>query len=110
MPYADPEKQRAYQQKWDRENLDKKLKSRAARRRAMKKRLWEFKKTLKCARCPERHPACLDFHHKKPSEKSFAIGEVGARTDVGWETVLKEIKKCIVLCANCHRKAHHSGV
>ena len=64
----------------------------------------EYKNTLKCSRCDESHPACLDFHHVY-GEKKFTIGEVKHR---GYcvETVKAEIAKCIVLCSNCHRKLH----
>ena len=32
-----------------------------------------FKKTLKCGRCPENHPAVLQFHHV--GEKDFSLGK-----------------------------------
>lgn len=44
----------------------------------------------------------LDFHHRNPLEKSF---EISTKATGGWgiKTLLKEIEKCDVLCANCHR-------
>lgn len=66
------------------------------------KEFYEYKKTLKCSNCPENHPACLDFHHLDPNEKEFLITKL-----IHSKKKLKEeLKKCIVLCANCHRKFH----
>jgi len=40
-----------------------------------KNTLWfiEYKSTLKCSRCQENHPSCLDFHHLNPEEKDFSV-------------------------------------
>lgn len=65
---------------------------------------FEYKSKLKCSRCPENHPACLDFHHVNPKEKEFTIGSIVG--DGNKSKLLKEIEKCIVLCSNCHRKEH----
>ena len=43
----------------------------------------------------------LEFHHTT-EEKEFNIA--GAR--FGWNKLKEEIKKCILLCANCHREHH----
>jgi hypothetical protein len=64
-----------------------------------------FKKTLRCARCPESHPYCLDFHHLDPTVKSNTVPAL-VKKGVPKERVLAEIAKCVVLCANCHRKEH----
>jgi len=45
---------------------------------------------------------CYDFHHLKPEEKKFSISEKMGRAP--WTTLAKEIKKCALLCCNCHRK------
>ena len=104
----DPIKKREYNQRWyakDKENQ----KQRIYRRRAELK-LWlkEYKATLSCDRCPEDHPATLEFHHLDPAKKEIAISEVIQVKGWGKERIQKEIDKCIVLCANCHRKEHTS--
>jgi protein-arginine kinase activator protein McsA len=67
--------------------------------------LREYKKSLKCSNCPESHPATLEFHHKDPSQKTITISRMC--TNIGSKKrILDEISKCIVLCANCHRKLH----
>jgi hypothetical protein len=57
-----------------------------------------------CMQCGEKHPACLDFHHRNPEEKEGHIGEF---RKFGTKRLLAEIAKCDVLCANCHRKFHY---
>lgn len=59
-----------------------------------------------CARCHETNPACLDFHHVDKAEKEMAVGKM---ISFGYarNRIKNEIEKCIVLCANCHRKEHH---
>lgn len=58
----------------------------------------------KCSRCGyDNHPAPLEFHHIDPSKKSFNIGMVANKS---WKVIVKELKKCILLCANCHRIEH----
>ncbi len=60
-----------------------------------------------CRECPEKDPACLDFHHRRPETKSFNIG---ATCNVARERVKAEMCKCDVLCANCHRKIYGRSV
>jgi len=66
---------------------------------------FEYKKSLRCSRCSENHPACLVFHHDNPKKKERAISQMIVRI-YPREKILEEIKKCTVLCANCHRKLH----
>lgn len=65
----------------------------------------EFKKTLKCSRCEETHPACLQFHHLDPNTKDGDISVMMRR--VSLKKLKEEIEKCIILCANCHVKEHY---
>lgn len=46
----------------------------------------------------------LEFHHINPDEKSYGIASGGVCRDL--ETDLVEIKKCVLVCANCHRAIH----
>jgi hypothetical protein len=105
MPFTDIEEKRAFQRSWEKKNSKKRVKAKAGRRQTLRERLSEYKSKLKCSRCPETHPACLEFHHRDPKEKDFQLGDM-VRLGYGWETILTEIKKCEVLCANCHRKEH----
>jgi len=48
----------------------------------------------------------LEFHHLDPTQKDFEIS--GRGMSRSWEKVEKELDKCVMLCANCHREAHAS--
>jgi hypothetical protein len=63
----------------------------------------EYKKQFKCSRCPEQHPACIQFHHPN-DDKELGVSQWVGRGDK--ERVLEEIAKCIPLCGNCHAKEH----
>ena len=47
----------------------------------------------------------LDFHHVNPETKSFGITDSNAVTKA-LEKQLTEMKKCVLVCANCHRGIH----
>ena len=71
-------------------------------------KIWfkKYKSKLKCSRCSEDHISALDFHHEDPTIKEFNI----PRMITGGYSVSRieeELSKCIVLCANCHRKEHY---
>ncbi len=57
-----------------------------------------------CSICNEREPACLDFHHLGGKDMT-----VSSMLGMNEQRVKDEISKCVVLCANCHRK-HHAGL
>lgn len=58
----------------------------------------------KCSLCGyNKCHAALDFHHKNPLEKDGSIKDLIGHK---WETIEKELMKCILLCANCHRELH----
>mgnify|MGYP003658664835 FL=1 len=57
-----------------------------------------------CAHCGyNKEAVALDFHHEDRKDK---IINVSAHWKTSWrqyQKMKKEIEKCIVLCANCHR-------
>lgn len=59
----------------------------------------------KCDTCKEAfHPAVYEFHHTDPSTKDRDPSKMMA---LSWERLEKELDKCKLLCANCHRLEHH---
>lgn len=63
----------------------------------------EYKSLLKCETCEENHPACLQFHHHEDNKEECVAKFIANKQR---EKALEEVKKCIVLCANCHFKLH----
>jgi hypothetical protein len=82
----------------------------SAMRQRIKITAWykDMKGQLKCELCPEDHVATLDFHHTDPSQK-LGLVSMMARS-ASKKKLLAEIAKCRVLCSNCHRKIHYTGV
>lgn len=59
----------------------------------------------KCQRCGYcKSIWALSFHHTNPEEKDFNIG--GNGTTRAWDSVKKELDKCILVCLNCHAEEH----
>lgn len=65
--------------------------------------LQRYKRFCGCKVCLEKEPACLDLHHVDPSEKEENPSQM---VSFSRTRLKKEIRKCVVLCANCHRKVH----
>ena len=58
-----------------------------------------------CVRCG--YSECveaLDYHHIDPTTKKDTVARLLTHYNV--EDGLKEIEKCVLLCANCHRLYH----
>ena len=57
-----------------------------------------------CSKCGYNlHPAALEFHHLQ--DKKHNISRI-ARSGVPANILEEEIKKCVVVCANCNRIEH----
>jgi 5-methylcytosine-specific restriction endonuclease McrA len=90
------------------EGFEKRMKRKSKRKREIydqiKKECDQYKLERGCAHCGyKEHAVALDFHHINPEEKTIEVSRVWK---TGWkqqEKLKKEIEKCIILCANCHR-------
>jgi predicted HNH restriction endonuclease len=57
----------------------------------------------KCVLCGyDKHPGVMDFHHIDPLTKTFGISSGGFSRS--WASIELELKKCVLVCANCHRE------
>jgi len=66
-----------------------------------------LKSDTPCAHCGETYPPCvMDYDHQVPSEKKHNVAHMMGQS---WQAILKEIDKCVLLCANCHRIKTHIG-
>ncbi len=110
MPYSDREKQREYQKKWYVRNVEKQKANAKKHKQAAILRNREYIRDVKsqnaCNQCGESNSICLEFHHLDSDDKESAISNAAG---AGWsiERLQLEIKKCIVLCRNCHAKLHY---
>ena len=94
-------KNELYQTRYKERYKDRLKQNKKAHRELIRSIILNFKLQHKCCICGESEPCCLDFHHLH--DKKF---EIGYSMDVTVENLMEEIEKCIVLCANCHRKLH----
>lgn len=56
-----------------------------------------------CKTCGEQDYVVLEFDHRDRKDKKFTIAKAVGNVMV-WDKLLVEIKKCDILCANCHRR------
>lgn len=97
-------------QAWRRDWYAKNKARICAENRARHKEKRAFLNSLKrrpCADCRRRFPPyVMDFDHRRGT-KEFMIGRL---LSASLERLTREIEKCDVVCANCHRIRTHSRV
>jgi hypothetical protein len=86
----------AYKEKSKRFNAIYKKKRRIA--------VLELKMSNPCNICGEADPRVLEFDHIDHKAKNHSIANMVSRGGYSIKNVFKEILKCQVLCANCHRR------
>ena len=58
----------------------------------------------KCSLCGyDKYIGSLEFHHINPQEKSYQVSSGNCHK---LEDDIAECKKCLLVCANCHREIH----
>ena len=107
MPYKKIEDRRKCRNRWYANHSESEKQHTKRRKLEIKRWFQEYKSKLKCSKCSENCPPCLDFHHKE--KKDMLIPQM-VNGGYSKKRILAEIKKCKVLCANCHRKLHYGNV
>lgn len=60
----------------------------------------------KCQCCGyDRCIRALEFHHLDPKEKDFTLSQA-SRGQHTWDEIVGELRKCIMVCSNCHKEIH----
>lgn len=77
-----------------------------ARRRELYYRVFKIRYDGCCSVCGYEDYRALDFHHIDPSTKIDTIAQLCNRS-VAWRRIEEELKKCELICANCHRIEHY---
>lgn len=76
----------------------------AERNKRQKKKKFVDSFKTQCELCGYKtYKGALDFHHRSPSDKSFNLADY---ENYSYDKLENEIKKCIVLCRNCHSEVH----
>lgn len=95
----------ALNKEWYLRNREKQLrlkeKWREERRFAMRRMVWEYLEKHPCTKCGEKDPIVLEFDHQRDK-----VATVSRLATYGYnpDRIMKEIEKCVILCANCHRR------
>jgi hypothetical protein len=95
-----------YRKEYYEKNKDFVMKKVKERKDTLRKFVFNSKLNKRCKLCGYTgHPVSLDYHHEDDT-KEFAIAE-GHKYGYSINKIKEEIKKCIILCANCHRTLHY---
>lgn len=111
MPHVDEQARREYHRRYSRAHYRANkaryyFASVAAKRRLRDKAyaaVLEYLIDHPCLDCGESDPIVLEFDHRDGVTKKFNIGDA-LRKGVSVQTLMTEIAKCDVRCANCHRR------
>lgn len=68
----------------------------------LREKLKDYLKDKTCIECGISDWRVFEFDHQR--DKKYDIGTMMALGTYKWETVLKEIEKCDIVCGNCHRR------
>lgn len=104
MPHNTREKQKAASDSWYQRNKEKHKANTAKNKREYRRKWTEFKASLACMHCGSQHPAIIDFHHVIRDKSKQSVNRLVG--EGRFAAAMEETKKCIPLCANCHRILH----
>ncbi len=97
--------QRLYSRGWYAHNRKRAIarahKNTLRARHAAAAALREYLRGRACVDCGEDDPRVLDFDHLRDKKAEISVL---VHTGQPWEVIAKEIDKCEIRCANCHRR------
>lgn len=86
---------------WEQRNPDK-VREQTRRSRSKKREWLNSLKDAPCEDCGHQFPPeCMDWDHVR-GRKLFCVGYADTQ-HISRERVIREIAKCDLVCANCHR-------
>ena len=103
MPYKDKQKQLAYQRKYYAKTKGRYMPKQLERKLDNRNYIRSLKDNKPCVDCnvPYRYYQ-LDYDHK--DKKKINVGRISTHSKA---YIDKEIAKCDLICANCHRERTH---
>lgn len=93
--------QRTYQKNHYKKNVSQYTESNKKHRNSRRKVFYEWMKSKSCVDCGNSDIRVLEFDHINREDKSFNIST--KVSELSFETLMKEIEKCEIVCANCHK-------
>ena len=105
MPYKNKEDQRRYAAQHYQRNKEKYIERSTRSRKELRKRnqdfIREYKESHQCTDCGIRyHYSQMDLDHIKDKQKNISR-MVNSSQSI--KTIMEEMAKCDLVCANCHR-------
>lgn len=77
-------------------------------KRFIKKKIFVEYKGGKCIKCGyNKCLAALDFHHRDPKTKRYAVSKLYSISLKRLSEIEEELDKCDLLCRNCHAESHY---
>lgn len=73
------------------------------RKRNIRLSVRRYKASKGCAECSETDPIVLELDHRDRNDKTDHISQMITR-GMALVRIMVEVKKCDVVCANCHRR------
>lgn len=101
--YEDPTQ---FKREWNHRNRAHRMeyKKQYHRKRKVKLVLLNGGKCLSCGIEYNGKNACIfHFHHRDPATKLFTMHLLTVKS---WDSIIEEVNKCDLLCANCHEQRH----
>jgi hypothetical protein len=111
LPYKDRDKRKAYHRSYNRSHYakhgEKRREEVKKRRRSIKQRFEEYKRTLSCVDCGfsgDDCPWAIEFDHvgEGRETKSASVSHL-VSSGYSWDRIMEEVAKCEPVCSTHHR-------